>query len=250
MERLLKLDEQEIQSIIDMIQQASDFSHPTSNLVSRREDPLQVLLAGTEQSTVKHLITTSPIWFTHVLSVPDKISWDNILAADILRIRLWSVDDGDILIAETNSHFFELTTEQKALLPVDQYIRWELRDAKKESMLVRGIFRILPPLQANLIIQYTNTLNDNMQGTNYDLKFADCCMHWLLYNDLLQKFSQPEPDTITENIVQSRLQAHVFTKMHDELCRRQMAKPEGSWAALKANEYVGEFYRCLTRLEH
>ena len=79
------------------------------------------------------------------------------------------------------------------------------------------------------------------------MKFVDCYIHWSLYNDLLQWLSQTGKTdiSITNDLTWPRIQALVYAMMHDELGRRQMAEPEGSWAASIANDYVSEFYRLL-----
>ena len=152
MKRLLKLDQQEIHSITEMIHQATDSNHSTKKLL-QREDPLSILLAGSETLSEQQVINTSPIWFTQLLAAPDKFVWDHTPIEESYKIRLWSVDEGDILTAETITSWFELTAEHKKQLPVDQHIRWEIQVEKTDSTLVRGIFRILPLPQANLITQ-------------------------------------------------------------------------------------------------
>lgn len=254
MARLLSLDEKDISHLIQLLNDSSTYDRETVDRLIQREDTLRVLLAGSNSRNTSLPVETSPVWFTHLLESPGKITWRTDRTVEDVRVRLWSISTGIILEAVTNCGFIDIAPHDSHRIPRGEYIRWEVKQAEARQMdnpLVRGIFMVLPPAQASLALLHLPFIQDLMPGIEQDMEFARHCLHWNLYDDILKELSRENlVMSAMEKFSRGRIMANVFSSMHDELNKKQYGDPEGIWAACAANSFVDKAQRLLTDLNH
>jgi len=201
-------------------------------------DPAYVVAAGEPETPEGRVVHTSPLWFTHLLAPPAILAWSTALDGP-WRVRLWTVEEGDILATETAVAHVSLPVEA---IPAGGSVRWEVRPIAPAAdlPLVRGIFRVLPSDEAGKLAELRG--EPTLDGV---LALADLCGEAKLFDSLVARLRALDPADGATAFAVERALAAAFAAVHRELVARRLGDPEGLWAAALARRHADAAYRIL-----